>query len=77
MKEENGLFDFARTEGDALLLILDRKDDPIPPLLTQWTYQALVHEAIGVHNHRVNMKLVPNVPKEFKVCVSSMLYLDI
>ena len=25
-----------------LLLILDRKDDPVTPLLLQWTYQAMV-----------------------------------
>lgn len=38
------LFDFgnARTGGNApLLLILDRKDDPVTPLLQQWSYQGL------------------------------------
>jgi len=31
-----------------LLLILDRREDPITPLLQQWTYQAMVHELVGV-----------------------------
>ncbi len=29
----------ARPEGEPLLLILDRRVDPVTPLLTQWTYQ--------------------------------------
>ena len=71
MREVNNLFEFARTEGDALLLILDRKEDPITPLLTQWTYQALVHECLEIHNHRVDMKHAPNVQKEFRELVLS------
>ena len=27
-----------------LLKVLDRSDDPLTPLLNQWTYQAMVHE---------------------------------
>jgi vacuolar protein sorting-associated protein 45 len=40
MKESSDLFNF-RTTNDTppLLLIMDRKDDPVTPLLTQWTYQ--------------------------------------
>ncbi len=29
----------ARPEGEPLLLIIDRRVDPVTPLLTQWTYQ--------------------------------------
>ena len=36
-----------------LILILDRKDDPITPLLHQWTYQAMIHELIGIYHHHV------------------------
>lgn len=39
--ERDDMFDF-RGPGP-LLLILDRRDDPITPLLTQWTYQAMVN----------------------------------
>ena len=40
MQTERTLFEFGNRRGGApLLLILDRKSDPITPLLTQWTYQ--------------------------------------
>lgn len=41
-QQESGLFDFRRTEISPLLLILDRRDDPVTPLLNQWTYQVYV-----------------------------------
>lgn len=40
-EQESGLFDFRRTETSPLLLVLDRRDDPVTPLLNQWTYQVL------------------------------------
>lgn len=39
-----------------LLLILDRRDDPVTPLLTQWTYQAMVHELLNIENNRVELR---------------------
>lgn len=46
----NNLFDDLNRTSDAppVLLILDRKADPITPLLTPWTYQLMVHEFIGI-----------------------------
>ena len=38
-----------------MLLILDRKEDPVTPLLTQWTYQAQLHELIGIEHNVVNL----------------------
>ncbi|XP_028159972.1 vacuolar protein sorting-associated protein 45 [Ostrinia furnacalis] len=38
-----------------IVLILDRMDDPVTPLLNQWTYQAMVHELLGLHNNRVSL----------------------
>lgn len=38
-QQESGLFDFRRKEVSPLLLIVDRRDDPVTPLLNQWTYQ--------------------------------------
>jgi len=38
------------------LLIYDRREDPITPLLNQWTYQSQIHELIGIKNNRVNLK---------------------
>jgi vacuolar protein sorting-associated protein 45 len=37
--QESALFDFRRGDGALLLLIVDRLDDPVTPLLSQWTYQ--------------------------------------
>eukprot|EP00744_Colponema_vietnamica_P007561 GILI01010867.1.p1 GENE.GILI01010867.1~~GILI01010867.1.p1 ORF type:complete len:562 (+),score=161.61 GILI01010867.1:64-1749(+) len=55
IEEESQLFDFRRQEP-SVLLILDRRDDPVTPLLNQWTYQAMVHELMDISNHRVDMK---------------------
>ena len=51
------------------LLILDRRDDPVTPLLSQWTYQAMVHELLGLNNHRVILKGAPNVTKDLEEVV--------
>lgn len=50
-----------------LLLILDRRNDPVTPLLSQWTYQAMVHELIGVHNGRVDLSQAPGIQSELRV----------
>ncbi|WVO21862.1 uncharacterized protein IAS62_003182 [Cryptococcus decagattii] len=50
------LFEFRGTQGPSpLLLILDRRNDPVTPLLTQWTYQAMVHELFGITNGRIHL----------------------
>ena len=43
------------------LLLVDRRDDPVTPLLSQWTFQAMVHELIGIDDNRVDLKDVPAV----------------
>ncbi|XP_034828183.1 vacuolar protein sorting-associated protein 45 [Maniola hyperantus] len=53
------------------LLILDRRDDPVTPLLTQWTYQAMVHELLTINNNRVSLSHVPDIHKDFKEVVLS------
>lgn len=50
------LFDFGRKGGVPVLLIIDRKSDPVTPLLMQWTYQAMVHELLGLRNNRVTTR---------------------
>jgi vacuolar protein sorting-associated protein 45 len=52
--------------SNPLLLILDRRDDPVTPLLSQWTYQAMVHELLGLNNGRVNLKGAPGVPPDLQ-----------
>uniref|UniRef100_A0A8C6TVZ9 Vacuolar protein sorting-associated protein 45 n=1 Tax=Neogobius melanostomus TaxID=47308 RepID=A0A8C6TVZ9_9GOBI len=69
--KEYELFDFRKTEVPPLLLILDRSDDTITPLLNQWTYQAMVHELLGLNNNRIDLSRVPGVNKDLKEVVLS------
>jgi len=72
--KESSLFDFrSNMDGAAppLLLVLDRRDDPVTPLLHQWTYQAMVHELLHIKNNRLDLSNRPNVPKDFKELVLS------
>ncbi|KAJ3932518.1 MAG: Sec1 family-domain-containing protein [Lentinula lateritia] len=64
MHSESVLFDFRPTQIPPLLLILDRRNDPVTPLLSQWTYQAMVHELIGIQNGRVDLSSVPDIRQE-------------
>lgn len=52
----SGLFEFQQREAhqSPVLLILDRREDPVTPLLSQWTYQAMVHELLGLDENRVS-----------------------
>lgn len=67
MSAESQLFDFRPTSVPPLLLILDRRNDPVTPLLTQWTYQAMVHELIGINNGRVSLRSAPDISDDLKV----------
>lgn len=69
--DQKQLFDFRKTDTAPILLLLDRRDDPITPLLTQWTYQAMVHELIGIFNGRVDLSDVPDIRPELKEIVLS------
>ena len=70
MKHESSKSDkiFA-TRQKALLLVLDRKDDPVTPLLTQWHYQAMVHQFLGIQLNRVDLAKVPNLKLDEKEVV--------
>ncbi|KAI6191907.1 Vacuolar protein sorting-associated protein 45 [Aphelenchoides bicaudatus] len=39
------------------VIIMERSEDPVSPLLNQWTYEAMVHELIGITNNRVLMQV--------------------
>ena len=71
MTQEEQLFDFRKTDTLPILLLLDRRDDPITPLLTQWTYQAMVHELLGIYNGKIDLSEVPDVRPELKEIVLS------
>lgn len=53
--ESELLAKYSKDDEQATLIILDRRDDPITPLLNQWTYQSMIHELIGINNHRVKL----------------------
>ncbi|EEA04729.1 Sec1 family protein [Cryptosporidium muris RN66] len=40
---------------DTIMLILDRRNDPVTPLLTQWTYQAMLHELLGITLNKIKI----------------------
>lgn len=67
--QADDIFQFRKTK--TLLLVLDRRDDPVTPLLSQWTYQAMVHELLGLNNHRVVLKGAPNISKDLEEVVLS------
>ncbi|OBA22979.1 vacuolar protein sorting associated protein [Metschnikowia bicuspidata var. bicuspidata NRRL YB-4993] len=53
----NNLFDDVNRSNDTppTLVILDRRADPLTPLVTPWTYQSMVHELIGITRNVVNL----------------------
>ena len=69
---EAGLFDF-RDSASTLLLIVDRRQDPVTPLLNQWTYEAMTHELVGISNGRVSFDSRANVDKSLSEIVLSPL----
>ncbi|KAH6893606.1 glucose inhibited division protein A-domain-containing protein [Thelonectria olida] len=71
MTQEDQLFDFRKVDTPPILLILDRREDPVTPLLTQWTYQAMVHHLLGIQNGRVDLSEVPDIGPELKEIVLS------
>lgn len=75
--DERALFDFGGGNSESasysssssssqqpLLLVLDRRDDPVTPLLTQWHYQAMAHELLGLRGGRVSLAGSPGVSRE-------------
>ncbi|XWS25014.1 hypothetical protein CRYUN_Cryun27aG0034400 [Craigia yunnanensis] len=70
-QQESGLFDFRRMEMSPLLLIVDRRDDPVTPLLNQWTYQAMVNELIGIQDNKVDLRSIGKFPKDQEEVVLS------
>lgn len=70
LSKESNSFEF-RQDSSPILLIVDRRDDPVTPLLNQWTYQAMVHELLTINNNRVNLSHVKGISKELREVVLS------
>lgn len=69
MESNPQLFDnMVKNVTKPMILILDRKNDPVTPLLFPWTYQSMVHELIGIGNdsNMVDLSHVNNVSKELQ-----------
>lgn len=72
MGGERELFTFNRgASGAPLLMIVDRREDPVTPLLLPWTYQAMIHEYLpgGIRNHTVDMRHVRGMSADLKELV--------
>jgi len=46
----------AFAQSKSVLLLLERREDPVTPLLTQWTYQAMLHELLEIKNNRIDLR---------------------
>jgi len=75
IQEEQSLFEQIEREKKGqispVLLLVDRRNDPVTPLLNQWTYQAMLHELLSLENNRIDMSKVPNIRPELETIVMS------
>lgn len=61
-------------EPNGLLFLFDRKEDPVTPLINQWTYQAMLQELIGIKNNVITIK--EKDKKEDKLVISDIEEID-
>jgi len=69
--DEHILFEQLGQTNQSVVLLVDRRDDPVTPLLNQWTYQAMCHELIGLDKNRMDLRKAPQVKKEHEEIVMS------
>lgn len=73
MSSNNQLFDQLTPKKDIspLLLILDRKNDPVTPLLFPWTYQSMINELLNINNsnNSVDLSRLSNVGEELRTVI--------
>jgi len=60
-----------QSQEPTCLILLDRREDPVTPLLNQWTYQAMVHEVLGINNNRVDLKHLAHLGEDMKEVILS------
>lgn len=78
INEEQSMFDTINREREKkgmtppVLLIVDRRNDPVTPLLNQWTYQAMIHELLTIESNRIDMSRVPDIRPDLKEIVMSV-----
>jgi vacuolar protein sorting-associated protein 45 len=62
-------------DQSSVLLIVDRREDPVTPLLHQWTYQAMLHELLGIENNKVQLKQYSGPDREVPLtCVQDEFF---
>jgi len=70
MQREADFVERSARGGEACtFILLDRREDPITPLLNQWTYQAMIHELLGIKANRVDLSHLENLSAEMKEVV--------
>jgi len=73
-------YEFIRKECgqnfNGILLLYDRKEDPISPLINQWTYQAQLHEILGIKNNVIELKKGDAKDKPEKYVISDVESID-
>lgn len=52
----DGILSKSNKETNGTLLLYDRKEDPITPLISQWTYQAMIHDIFGIYQNICTVK---------------------
>jgi len=55
VKTEREIHGFQSRAGTPLLLLFDRREDPVSPLIKPWTYQAMLHEYVGMTRNTVDL----------------------
>lgn len=51
----NNLFENLNYDTPPTLVLFDRFNDPITPLMNPWTYQSMIHELIGINKNTIDI----------------------
>lgn len=70
-QNEKTLFDFPVVDSPPLLVLLDRKNDPLTPLLQPWTYQSMLNEYIGIKRNIVDLSGIPEIDENLQTVTLS------
>lgn len=70
-QNEKTLFDFPSMDSPPLLVLLDRKNDPLTPLLQPWTYQSMLNEYIGIKRNIVDLSGIPDIDRNLQTVTLS------
>lgn len=65
---------------NSLLLIVDRRNDLITPIINKWTYYAMIHEQFNIVNNRISLIDVPTRqtkdPKEMIISMENDMFFE-